>query len=135
MKLKISQKITGLLVFYFLVAVVAIGSTLYVSWQLEGSAAAINDAGKERMRSYRIAFLLAQQVRQPELNLWTNIEQETRRFERTLMTSQISTISRIAGAMMSISQAEACPMSPPFLPEPAGHSSLYSSNGAIGFLD
>lgn len=85
MKLKISQKITGLLVFYFLVAVVAIGSTLYVSWQLEGSAAAINDAGKERMRSYRIAFLLAQQVRQPELNLWTNIEQETRRFERTLI--------------------------------------------------
>lgn len=85
MKLKISQKITGLLVFYFLVAVVAIGSTLFVSWQLEGSAAAINDAGKERMRSYRIAFLLAQQVRQPELNLSANIEQETVRFERTLI--------------------------------------------------
>jgi two-component system nitrate/nitrite sensor histidine kinase NarX len=85
MKLKISQKITGLLVFYFLVAVVAIGSTLFVSWQLEGSAAAINDAGKERMRSYRIAFLLAQQVRQPELNLRADIEQETLRFEHTLI--------------------------------------------------
>ncbi|MDR2875232.1 MAG: type IV pili methyl-accepting chemotaxis transducer N-terminal domain-containing protein [Methylobacillus sp.] len=85
MKLKISQKITSLLVFYFLVAVVAIGSTLVVSRQLEGSAAAINDAGKERMRSYRIAFLMAQQVRQPELNLREEIAGEALRFERTLI--------------------------------------------------
>ena len=58
-KLKIRDKIIGLLVFYFLVALVAIGSTLLVSWRLEGGAAAINDAGRERMRSYRIAYLVA----------------------------------------------------------------------------
>ena len=57
--LKLQEKITGLLVFYFLIALVAISSTLYVSWRLEGGAAAINDAGSERMRSYHIAFLLA----------------------------------------------------------------------------
>ena len=46
--LGISPKITGVLIFYFLMALIAIGSTLYVSWHLEGSAAAINEAGKER---------------------------------------------------------------------------------------
>ncbi len=55
---KLSSKLIGILVAFFLVALVAIGLTLYVSWQLEGGAAAINDAGSERMRSYRLAYLL-----------------------------------------------------------------------------
>lgn len=54
---RLSNKITGLLVAFFLGAVLAIGTTLLVSWQLEGSAAAINDAGSERMRSYRLGYL------------------------------------------------------------------------------
>ncbi|CAG0968362.1 two-component system, NarL family, nitrate/nitrite sensor histidine kinase NarX [Methylophilaceae bacterium] len=85
MKIKISQKITGLLAFYFLMALVAIGSTLFVSWRLEGSAAAINEAGKERMRSYRIAFLLAEQIQQPADDRRQGIEQEINLFERTLI--------------------------------------------------
>lgn len=55
---KLSSKLIGILVAFFLVALTAIGLTLYVSWQLEGGAAAINDAGSERMRSYRLAYLL-----------------------------------------------------------------------------
>ncbi|MDP4029568.1 MAG: type IV pili methyl-accepting chemotaxis transducer N-terminal domain-containing protein [Gallionella sp.] len=82
--LKLQEKITGLLVFYFLIALVAISSTLYVSWRLEGGAAAINDAGSERMRSYHIAFMLAQQVRQPSVELRHAIEAKADQFERVL---------------------------------------------------
>lgn len=83
-QLKIRDKIIGLLVFYFLVALVAIGSTLLVSWRLEGGAAAINDAGRERMRSYRIAYLLEQYVKQPTLSLRQDVVQEVNLFEKTL---------------------------------------------------
>ena len=82
--LKLQEKITGLLVFYFLIALVAIGSTLYVSWRLEGGAAAINDAGSERMRSYHIAFLLAQQVQYPSAELRGDINAKIAQFEKVL---------------------------------------------------
>ena len=82
--LNIRNKITGLLVLYFLVALVAIGSTLLVSWQLEGGAAAINDAGSERMRSYHIAFLLAQQVQKPSSERQQSIQNEVMQFEKVL---------------------------------------------------
>jgi len=82
--LKLQEKITGLLLFYFFVALVAISSTLYVSWRLEGGAAAINDAGSERMRSYHIAFLLAQQVQQPSTKLQHDIEAKVMQFEKVL---------------------------------------------------
>ncbi len=59
---RLANRITALLVLFFLAAVVAIGLTLLVSWQLEGSAAAINDAGSQRMRSYRIGLLMAEGV-------------------------------------------------------------------------
>ncbi|HJV27565.1 MAG TPA: type IV pili methyl-accepting chemotaxis transducer N-terminal domain-containing protein [Aromatoleum sp.] len=55
----LATKITGILLVFFLVALTAIGITLFMSWQLEGAAAAINDAGSLRMRAYRIANLLA----------------------------------------------------------------------------
>jgi nitrate/nitrite-specific signal transduction histidine kinase len=83
-KLRIRDKIIGLLVFYFLVALVAIGSTLLVSWRLEGGAAAINDAGRERMRSYRIAYLLERQVKLPTAQLRNDIDHEVVLFEKTL---------------------------------------------------
>ena len=83
--LGISPKITGVLIFYFLMALIAIGSTLYVSWHLEGSAAAINEAGKERMRSYRIAFLMTEYARQPTAERRQGIESEIDLFERTLV--------------------------------------------------
>ena len=83
-RLKIRDKITGVLVIYFLVALVAIGSTLMASWRLEGGAAAINDAGRERMRSYRIAYLLEQQIVAPSAELHRDIQYEMVLFENTL---------------------------------------------------
>jgi len=84
LKLRIREKITGLLVLYFILALIAIGFTLFVSWKLEGGAAAINDAGRERMRSYRIAYLLTQQVHHPSHVLRQELEQEIVHFEHTL---------------------------------------------------
>ncbi|MDD2743405.1 MAG: type IV pili methyl-accepting chemotaxis transducer N-terminal domain-containing protein [Rhodocyclaceae bacterium] len=55
----LSRKIIGTLLFFFLFSLLAIAMTLAISWQLEGVAAAINDAGSERMRSYRIGHLMA----------------------------------------------------------------------------
>jgi two-component system nitrate/nitrite sensor histidine kinase NarX len=37
-----------------------VGLTLLMSWKLEGGAAAVNEMGSERMRSYRIALLASQ---------------------------------------------------------------------------
>jgi len=84
--LTIQQKITTLLLIYFVVAFVAITSTLFVSGRLEGAAAAINDAGSERMRSYQIAFLLAQYIDTPSEKLITEIDQAISTFEQTLIT-------------------------------------------------
>lgn len=56
---RLSTKIIGILVVFFLFAITAIGLTLVVSWQLEGGAAAINDAGSQRMRSYQIGQMLS----------------------------------------------------------------------------
>ena len=49
---KLSRKIIGMLMVFFLVATSAIGLTLSISWQLEGVAAAINDAGSQRNRFF-----------------------------------------------------------------------------------
>ncbi|HYR00965.1 MAG TPA: type IV pili methyl-accepting chemotaxis transducer N-terminal domain-containing protein [Casimicrobiaceae bacterium] len=54
---KLSAKLVGIQIFFLLVALFSIGLTLFVSWRLEGSAAAINDAGSLRMRTYRLAYL------------------------------------------------------------------------------
>ena len=60
---KLSRKIVGMLSVFFLVALAAICMTLYLSWQLEGVAAAINDAGSQRMRTYRMAYLMRPEAR------------------------------------------------------------------------
>lgn len=62
---RLSTKIIGILVVFFLFAITAIGLTLVVSWQLEGGAAAINDAGSQRMRSYEIGQMLALGAQHP----------------------------------------------------------------------
>ena len=59
LKQSLSAKIIGILLVFFLVALAAIGITLFISWQLEGAAAAINDAGSLRMRAYRMAHHVA----------------------------------------------------------------------------
>ncbi|MBB5020433.1 two-component system nitrate/nitrite sensor histidine kinase NarX [Chitinivorax tropicus] len=56
---RLTVKIVGLLMTFMVLALVAVGSTLLLSWELEGGAAAINDAGSLRMRSYRLLEMAA----------------------------------------------------------------------------
>ncbi|MDP2034613.1 MAG: type IV pili methyl-accepting chemotaxis transducer N-terminal domain-containing protein [Polaromonas sp.] len=53
----------GLLV----VALVSIGLTLWVTWQLEGGAAAVNEAGRMRMQTWRLASAVQARVETAEL--------------------------------------------------------------------
>lgn len=48
-----------------LLTLVSIGLTLWVTWQLEGGAAAVNEAGRMRMQTWRLASAV-QAERQPE---------------------------------------------------------------------
>jgi len=58
---RLSTKIVGVLIGFLLLALVAIGSTLWLSWQLEGAAAAINETGSLRRHTYRLTLLLARE--------------------------------------------------------------------------
>lgn len=49
-------KLTLVAVPFLLVALLIIAITLWVSWQLEGGAAAVNEAGRMRMQTYRLAL-------------------------------------------------------------------------------
>ncbi len=44
---------------FLILTLLAISATLWVSWQLEGGAAAVNEAGRMRMQTYRLALSLA----------------------------------------------------------------------------
>ena len=59
----IAGKLVGMLVGFLVAALLVIGLTLLQSWKLEGGAAAINDMGSERMRTYRIAYLSSEYAR------------------------------------------------------------------------
>ena len=44
---------------FLALTLLAIAATLWVSWQLEGGAAAVNEAGRMRMQTYRLSLSLA----------------------------------------------------------------------------
>ena len=54
----LSGRIIGLSLLVLFVGLLMMGGTLWLSWQMEGEAAAINDAGSLRMRAYRLALAL-----------------------------------------------------------------------------
>lgn len=62
----LSTKLVWIAVGLMMVALTAIGFTLFESWKFQGGAAAVNDLGSERMRTYRIAYLLTESLRDPE---------------------------------------------------------------------
>lgn len=55
----ISTRIVAVSLAALVFALLMVGGTLWLSWQLEGGAAAINDAGSLRMRAYRLTLLLS----------------------------------------------------------------------------
>jgi two-component system nitrate/nitrite sensor histidine kinase NarX len=44
---------------FLVLSLLAISATLWVSWQLDGGAAAVNEAGRMRMQTYRLSLSLA----------------------------------------------------------------------------
>lgn len=74
---ELGTKINAILLLFFLVALSMIMATLYVGRQLEGGAAAINEAGAQRMRVYRIAYLLERAAAAPEHARWIGDAVET----------------------------------------------------------
>ncbi|CAH0180626.1 Nitrate/nitrite sensor protein NarX [Massilia sp. Bi118] len=64
--LRLSTRIAGALVGFLLLALAAIGATLWLSWQLEGAGAAINETGSLRKQEYRLAMLLGREVHTPD---------------------------------------------------------------------
>lgn len=93
---KLSRKIVGTLVVFLLVSMGAIGLTLLISWQLEGVAAAINDAGSQRMRTYRIGHLMArgQETQGQEVHLASALTDELERFDKVLRDLQLGDPAR-----------------------------------------
>src|SRR5512134_524869 len=84
---KLSAKLVGIQVAFLAVALVSIGLTLVVSWRLEGSAAAINDAGSLRMRTYRLAYLAQEAAQSPRVDgAAALIRDDVGRFEDVVAT-------------------------------------------------
>lgn len=102
---KISTRIIGILVGFFCCALIAIGVTLYISWKLEGVAAAINDAGSLRMRSWHLAHDLARLPEEPEARQQAVAEIE----------AEIATLERVQGGLQS-----GDPQRPLFIPRDRG---------------
>ena len=93
---KLGKKLVLMAGAFLLVALVAIGLTLLVSWDLEGGAAAINQTGAERMRAYRIAMLLSQ-AELPDADqaaVRSDIEIEVAAFERAMRELKIGDPTR-----------------------------------------
>jgi two-component system nitrate/nitrite sensor histidine kinase NarX len=54
----LSAKLTLVGMPFLLLALLATAATLWVSWQLDGGAAAVNEAGRMRMQAYRLSLSL-----------------------------------------------------------------------------
>lgn len=93
---KLSRKIVGMLVVFFAVATIAIGLTLLISWQLEGVAAAINDAGSQRMRTYRMGHLMSRGLEPKALESIgvQALSEEMGRFDKVLRDLQLGDPAR-----------------------------------------
>ncbi|HEX5362555.1 MAG TPA: type IV pili methyl-accepting chemotaxis transducer N-terminal domain-containing protein [Fluviicoccus sp.] len=86
LKTRLTAKITGMLLAAMVFALVAIGYTLLLSWELEGAAAAINDSGSLRMRAWKMAAIINQAEGGTGLsdNQAAELQQTRNEFEQTL---------------------------------------------------
>ena len=63
----LSKKLVRIGASLLVVALASIGLTLWVTWQLEGGAAAVNEAGRMRMQTWRLTSAVHAGVTRPEL--------------------------------------------------------------------
>jgi hypothetical protein len=75
--ISLSTKLGAIGAVLLLMALASIGLTLWVTWQLEGGAAAVNEAGRMRMQTWRLAQTLPSQDGQ-------RLQDQLAQFEQTL---------------------------------------------------
>jgi two-component system nitrate/nitrite sensor histidine kinase NarX len=76
----LTNKLAALVATLLALALASIGLTLWITWQLDGGAAAINEAGRMRMQTYRFALILRDSPSQAN--------QLARRFDDSLVLLQ-----------------------------------------------
>ena len=69
---------------FLVLALASIGLTLWVTWQLEGGAAAVNEAGRMRMRSYQLALSLQQKPVNAPAQWATEVSDQLTAFDRSV---------------------------------------------------
>ncbi|WP_208280458.1 type IV pili methyl-accepting chemotaxis transducer N-terminal domain-containing protein [Massilia oculi] len=82
---RLSTKIVGVLIGFLLLALAAIGATLWLSWQLEGAAAAINETGSLRRHNYRLALALPRTQEAPIIDAYARVERQIATIDATLL--------------------------------------------------
>ena len=65
----LSTKLVRIGAALLVVALVSIGLTLWVTWQLGGGAAALNEAGRMRMQTWRLTSTVQAQMDETEVHL------------------------------------------------------------------
>jgi len=85
--LSLSTKLGAIGGVLLLMAMASIGLTLWVTWQLEGGAAAVNEAGRMRMQTWRLAQTLPGQDA-------ARLQQQLAQFDETLSLLRSGDISR-----------------------------------------
>ncbi len=75
-RMKFAHSLSRKLIFtgsaLLIVALVSIGLTLWVTWQLEGGAAAVNEAGRMRMQAWRLSSTMQAGVPVAEVDVLVN---------------------------------------------------------------
>lgn len=72
---------------FLMLALVSIALTLWVSWQLDGGAAAVNEAGRMRMQAYRMSLSAGTGDR-------SALPQQAAQFERSLILLRNGDVER-----------------------------------------
>ena len=85
--ISLSTKLGAIGAVLLLMALASIGLTLWVTWQLEGGAAAVNEAGRMRMQTWRLAQALPSQDGQ-------RLQDQLAQFEQTLSLLRTGDVSR-----------------------------------------
>ena len=75
--MSLSTKLGAIGAVLLMMALASIGLTLWVTWQLEGGAAAVNEAGRIRMQTWRLAQTLPSQDT-------ARLGEQVQQFEQTL---------------------------------------------------
>ena len=79
---RLTTRIVALSMVSLLLVLTMIGGTLWLSWQLQGAGAAINDAGSLRMRAHALAIALMQHPVPSQPVLLFQIEQMNSTLDR-----------------------------------------------------